>query len=120
MTPDLTTPWPADVTARYLTAGYATVDVGQAQEEVRVQQTFIADVSKKIRFAVCPATCSGCGEAKKVEIIKADYAAFGNRDDERALQGAKDWAQQHARDCRAMPRPQEKPTDRYLYDHDED
>jgi hypothetical protein len=100
------TAWEPGVIARYLTVagsfdGRTTVDVNQTQEETRRQPT-LSGVDKDVRYAVCTATCTGCGETKKTETIKSDW---GRTEDSRTLQGAKDWAQAHASTCRAMPKP---------------
>jgi hypothetical protein len=69
-------PWPADVDARYLTIGGATVDL-----------TFSDDITPHTKNA--DAECRGCGQTYAID---AEHIT-------------RLWAQHHAEHCRAMPRP---------------
>ncbi|MFI8351294.1 hypothetical protein [Streptomyces sp. NPDC085596] len=82
--------WPESVIARYLTVGGATVDITHTSHSGYVV-----------------ATCNGCGNDH-------DIPTNGRLDDtpeeqerrvDQVLPDARDWAQDHAETCRAMPRP---------------
>lgn len=75
------TPWPSDVTARYLTVGGASVDITFAEHSTLT--------------GACEADCLGCGAS--------DWDAHSQPI--RTEDEARTWAQQHAETCRAMPRP---------------
>lgn len=94
--------WPGGVIARYLTVGGATVDITE-----RSGYMTRTDPTETV------ATCTGCGASQKVEWTQGvwDYTADRMVDvhDEgghRSKQKACEWAQGHAEDCRAMPRPE--------------
>lgn len=86
--PIVSTPWPAGTLARFLTAGYGTVDVSRVEGTV---------------YSV--AVCSGCLETRKA--YRTSEGCLGGRSFavERNESVAKTWAQDHADRCRAMPKP---------------
>jgi hypothetical protein len=101
MTANQTTAWPEGVIARYLTVGGATVDITE-----RAGYTTSTDPTETV------ATCTGCGTAEKIEWTQQVWNHTTDRmvdeHDEggrRSTQKMRGWAQCHAEDCRAMPRP---------------
>lgn len=100
-----TEPWPEGVIARYLTVGGATVDLthGDRHEPTR-------DGIGRTRSHTL-ATCTGCPASQEFShwrLIEGMYANREERDPEAADQKAREWAQEHASTCRAMPRPEER------------
>jgi hypothetical protein len=81
-----TAAWPEDVIARYLTVGGAVVDIAHDTD---------ATVAR----------CGGCGAYRAEEwrtyASRWDRSGNGGADAE-----ARAWAQEHAEQCRAMPRPE--------------
>ncbi|MGW8679619.1 hypothetical protein ACWGNN_00870 [Streptomyces sp. NPDC055817] len=75
-------PWPADVIARYLTVGGATVDIKERQAGWRSEHWF----------------CLGCASTSR----GAYTGPFG---DPFRLADIRRQAQGHAEECRALPRP---------------
>ncbi|MDH6141029.1 hypothetical protein P3T35_003042 [Kitasatospora sp. GP30] len=94
------------MTAQYLTAGGATVDI-----TVRISHDYVAEESGLDWIDINhQAACTGCGAAAQA------YSDYGTDDTEQARREATDltspkgrdikqWAQSHAATCRAMPRP---------------
>ncbi|MEU2730089.1 hypothetical protein ABZ650_20470 [Streptomyces griseoviridis] len=78
-----TAPWPANVHARYLTVGGATVDTVETDEALT-------------------STCGGC-HARGVDYF--DPMCTGSRMENHTRGQAHAWAQAHAEKCRALPRP---------------
>lgn len=94
--------WPEGVIARYLTVGGATVDITE-----RSGYMHRTDPTETI------ATCTGCGKAEKVEWLQrawnyTDDCMVDVLDEGGHRSGLKmrEWAQEHAEDCRAMPQPE--------------
>ncbi|MDF5758765.1 hypothetical protein [Spongiactinospora sp. TRM90649] len=91
------TAWPDGVIARFLTVGGATVDLTEHAD------------------AECPAAsrtvprCAGCGTQRDFDWLRETWESTAVRyiDTHRheAAQHARNWAQEHAERCRAMPRP---------------
>lgn len=79
--------WPEGVIARYLTVGGATVDL-------RHDYTGVAD-----------SVCSGCTTTHRSN----GYTGLPNptveQQDAAAIGAGRQWSQEHAERCRAMPRP---------------
>jgi hypothetical protein len=103
----VSTAWPEGVIARYLTVGGANVDI-----TVQINHDNIADEDGLSLVDISHlATCTGCGSMAKA------YSDRGIDDTEQARRTAidltspkgleiKEWAQSHAEECRAMPRPE--------------
>ncbi|WP_331759892.1 hypothetical protein OG422_31135 (plasmid) [Streptomyces sp. NBC_01525] len=88
-------PWPANVRARYLTVGGATVDVQDGSAT-----------------SLAKALCTGCAEEKTPFDYTGHYldcgfsvAAAEAEAEDAAREDSARWAQTHAEQCRAMPRP---------------
>lgn len=79
--------WPEGVIARYLTVGGATVDV-------RHDYT-----------STCDLTCGGCTEVERAHGYTGLRNPTVEQQDHAAISEARQWAQEHAERCRAMPRP---------------
>lgn len=87
--PIISAPWPDETLARFLTAGFGTVDVS------RIEGTVYS-----------AAVCCGCLEGHQAN--KFGEGCLGGREwaVERNESVAKTWAQDHAAQCRAMPKPE--------------
>lgn len=81
------TAWPEGVIARYLTVGGATVDLRPGSDS-------------------CESVCGGC-DAREFSrgFTYINRAAPGTLR-ELAVRDAKEWSQEHASECRAMPKPE--------------
>lgn len=92
------TAWPEGVVARYLTVGGATVDL-------TVRHTL---PPKPIAVAT-RATCTGCpastDEGHYRTHYHGDFSSTEEHDPDGATARAREWAQEHAETCRAMPTP---------------
>ncbi|MGY1579770.1 hypothetical protein [Streptomyces sp. MN13] len=102
MNADQTTAWPAGVVARYLTVGGATVDL------TRGNRTYPTDDGIGENRNHTTATCTGClatEEFSHWRTIRGTYSSWEKHDPGAADQKAREWAQQHAEKCRALPRP---------------
>ncbi|MDX2550149.1 hypothetical protein QA860_08185 [Streptomyces stelliscabiei] len=89
-----TEPWPDGVIARYLTVAGATVDVSHDMH-------YLADTEPNLTLARCGG--EGC-EATHTEKW-GPYAYRNNNGSKGADQEVAKWAQVHASECRALPRP---------------
>lgn len=94
------TPQPQRVIAQYLTVGGTTVDItpGMTTQPNAQPHELVA-------------TCTGCQQARTVSTYRTEYTGehpYGNDVDcpERAETDARDWAQDHATTCRAIPKPE--------------
>lgn len=85
------TAWPDGVIARYLTVGGATVDTTSAYAEPH-------EVA-----LVC--VCAGCSDSTTIYDGQWPEAPLSQRM-EVALKHARKHSQEHAEQCRAMPRPE--------------
>lgn len=89
-----TTPWPEAIIARYLTVGGAHVDL-------RHDMHLIHDTEPNLTIARCGGeNCNASHEER--------WSAYAYRTDNGsrgADQEAGKWAQAHASECRALPRP---------------
>lgn len=101
MTGQQTAAWPAGVIARYLTVGGATVDI--TERSGYIHRT---DPNETI------ATCTGCGQSKKICWDQEVWSYTSNCYVEEFDEGGqfstpkvREWAQAHAEKCRAMPQP---------------
>ena len=86
------TPWPDGVIARYLTVGGALVDISH-------DTLYLHDTEPNVSTACC----GGCGDYQNEEW--APYACRLNTGSSGADFDARKWAQAHAAECRAVPRP---------------
>ena len=89
-----TEPWPDGVIARYLTVAGATVDISHDMH-------LLADTEPNLSIARCGG--AGC-EASHHEL----WTNYGYREDNGSKGADKEvgkWAQAHASECRALPRP---------------
>ena len=84
------------IVSRYLTVGGATVDI-----------TKIAGYVDRPEPTHTQAICTGCEETHAVEwLYQGSYGQLRDEDGQRATPQARDWAQEHASICRAMPKLQ--------------
>ena len=94
-------PWPPGITARYLTAGLATVDIA---EPVHHDATYGAHLHDYTSARVdVEAACTGCPAR---ETFTRPIGSSGDKGAGQATASARDWAQEHASICRAMLRPE--------------
>lgn len=94
---------PVEPFAQYLTVGGATVDITEHPASRHVPAQSVAE-------------CLGCRATKVIDWTARQWNQdIGDYDDERDPDGtsytaeARDWAQEHASICRAMPRPVPQP-----------
>ncbi|MFZ4152830.1 hypothetical protein [Streptomyces pseudogriseolus] len=95
------TVWPEGVVARYLTVGGATVDITHGN---RTYPTSDGIGENRNHTTV---TCTGCSAAEEFShwrVVKRMTFDDKVRDTEAADRDAREWAQEHAEKCRAMPR----------------
>jgi hypothetical protein len=93
------TVWPEGVIARYLTVGGATIELTSRLNTFSPPEPFAT-----------LAICTGCQASEEVSHWFSSGAHFNDtyeeeRDEERANKNACKWAQSHAEQCRAMPKP---------------
>lgn len=81
-------PWPEGVKHRYLTVGYATVDVSPVVGTVNAR-----------------AACTGCPAGHLADGFRADMAIGPEESARRNTDVARTWAGQHASRCRSIARP---------------
>lgn len=96
------TAWPEDVVDRFLTvAGAALADPTIYTQVIRPPGPDVYDI----------AHCSPCGQGVAYDMEIARFMAVGRGDDPSLLppdkpsRMARQWAQEHAAQCRALPRP---------------
>ncbi|GAA2218006.1 hypothetical protein ACFP3U_37070 [Kitasatospora misakiensis] len=92
-----TTAWPEGVIARYLTVGGATVDL-----------THRLTVHKHPEPFATRASCSACPASNEFSHwFRSGWSSDKEeRDEEKANEHAREWAQSHAEVCRALPKPE--------------
>jgi len=98
-----TTGWPEGVIARYLTVGGCSVDL------VHGNRTYPTPDGIGENRNHTSATCTGCPAAEEFNhwrVVKRMTFDDKVRDPEAADRDARDWAQSHAAECRAIPRPE--------------
>ncbi|MFE2384481.1 hypothetical protein [Streptomyces misionensis] len=91
-----TEPWPEGVIARYLTAAGATVDL-----------TLRHTPPESKPYATL-ADCNGCPAAEEFGHYRTVWGLYSEREEHNpnaAETDARKWAQRHASECRALPRP---------------
>lgn len=93
--------WAPEIIARYVTVGTATVDLTHRLNFLTPPEPFAT-----------AAACTGCPASKEFSHWFASGDHFNGtyeeeRDEELANTLARQWAQDHAETCRAMPRPTE-------------
>ncbi|MEU2134427.1 hypothetical protein [Streptomyces sp. NPDC018352] len=97
-------PWPNGVTARYLAVGGATVDLVHGN---RYYPTEDGIGETRNHTSV---TCLGCQAAEEFSHWATRTGITGAKwmdyDPDAADTAARAWAQKHAAECRAMPRPE--------------
>lgn len=81
-------PWPEGVEHRYLTVGYATVDVSRVPGTVNGR-----------------AACTGCPAVHRTDGFRADMALGPEEAAQRNIDVARTWAGHHASRCRSIARP---------------
>lgn len=93
------TTWPDDVIIRYRTVGGATVDI---------TTTPVSEHD----YAATTAECLGCDARKNIDWVTrtwdtsiGDYRKADDSDGREYTATVRDWAQDHASTCRAMPKP---------------
>ncbi len=86
------TPWPDGIVARYLTVAGATVDI-------RHDMHLLTDTEPNTTIA----RCGGCDAHHQEQWDP--YAYRSNNGSSGADAEAGKWAQTHAAECRALPRP---------------
>jgi hypothetical protein len=97
-----TTDWPVGVIARYLTAGGATVDLTPGEYSYDAGDGIVG--SRNLTRAAC-AGCLALEEFKHWRPVQRLTFVDDVRDPEAAKREAREWAQEHAAKCRAMPKP---------------
>lgn len=80
--------------ARYLTVGGATVELAK-----------VVGYGDSDRLTHTRAVCTGCNALHAIEwLYQGDYTQLRDEDGQRATPQVRDWAQDHASTCRAMPK----------------
>lgn len=95
-------PWPEGVIARYLTVAGATVDLTHGN------RSYPTDDGIGENRNHTTATCTGCPATEEFShwrTVRGTYSSWDTRDAAAADQDAREWAQSHAAECRAMSRP---------------
>lgn len=100
--------WPADVIARYVTVGGATVDITVVSEpEEPYQATHCYGVKGSpeecVKLTVL-ATCWGCPAYQQLVSGRLFATVLNNVESTSQVRDARRWAQEHADRCRALPR----------------
>ncbi|MEU6279756.1 hypothetical protein [Streptomyces sp. NPDC047028] len=110
-----TTPWPEGVLARYLTVGGATVDLTTPHTERQVGEHATVPMGNGLSVQRRPETvidvtitarCSGCLDSHEDTYLGLYPSALKDIVGSHYGQDAREWAQDHASECRAMPRPE--------------
>jgi hypothetical protein len=92
-TTEASTAWPEHVVARYLTLANGTVDL---THETESDKTYTW------------ATCTGCTKRTAhswANWYRGAHGIVNFQDQSKGDQEARDWAQDHAEKCRALPNP---------------
>ena len=91
--------WPEGVIARYLTVGGATVDLMRTNDPAAESAT---------PWDATRAHCAGCGtrEAESWGTRPHGTLISITGAERFATRAVRNWAQEHAEQCRAMPRPE--------------
>ncbi|MCX5145119.1 hypothetical protein [Streptomyces sp. NBC_00338] len=96
-----TTAWPEGVIARYLTVGGATVDITHG-EIVREKGD---EYSSPVGDLMLAARCSGCGDGDEKTFEGLYLLRLGAVLKTGYGEDVREWAQDHAETCRALPNP---------------
>jgi hypothetical protein len=108
MTTASQTAWPEGILARYVTVagvadGVTTVDLAVIEKPHHFPDGSVAD--RPLIRAAC-AGCSASIEVSYWRMRRGTIAQWEVKDPQAAERDARDWAQAHAEECRAMARPE--------------
>lgn len=107
-------PWPEGIVARYVTVAGATVDITTPHEERQVGERGSMPIGNGLTVQLRPKTlidvtieahCHGCGGSRSGQHPGLFPSAIKGLIDSGYGRDTREWAQAHAAECRALPRP---------------
>jgi hypothetical protein len=108
-------PWPDGVIARYVNVGGAFVDITATSVDRQEGEHGTVPIGNGLSVQLSPkkfidvtvtARCQGCPGQFTSEFDGLFPSAMNGLIDGRYGRDARDWAQAHAAECRALPRPE--------------